>query len=136
MTQFSLAHLWSLDLSGTWTRYYAKFLALVLLYGATVHIGNMLGWTGKPWLETPALWRVMDSVLLVFNSVTAIALWRGVGWSVPLTFGGIILLQFIPYTLGRSHFITGPEDIQILNGLLATEALLLAIFALLLWQKK
>lgn len=119
-----------------WTRRYAKCLALILLYGAVMHIGNILGWTGTPWLDTPPLWRGMDIVLLIFNGITAITLWRGLPWSVPLTFGGILLLQFIPYTLGRSHFITNPEDIQTLNGLLGTEAFLLALFALLLWRQK
>jgi len=42
----------------------------------------------------------------------------------------------VPYTLFRSQFILKPEDAQTLNGLLGTEALLLAIFALLLWLKK
>ena len=36
----------------------------------------------------------------------------------------------------RSQFILQPEDAQILNGLLGAEALLLGIFALLLWLKK
>ncbi|MEM9218781.1 MAG: hypothetical protein AAGD25_31125 [Cyanobacteria bacterium P01_F01_bin.150] len=119
-----------------WTARYAKFLALVLLYGATVHIGNMAGLSGTPWLSTPLLWRGMDVVLLIFDSVGAIALWRGLPWSVWLTFGGITLLQFVPYTLLRSQFILQPEDAQTLNGLLGTEALLLGVFALLLWLKK
>ncbi len=123
-------------LKNPWPGYYAKFLALILLYGATVHIGNMLGLSGIPWRETPLLWRGMDVLLLGFNGVTAIALWLGRGWSVPLTFAGIALLQFVPYTLGRSLFVTGPDDVQTLNGLLGTEALLLAIFALLLWQTR
>ncbi|MDJ1176217.1 hypothetical protein [Roseofilum capinflatum] len=123
-------------LSYPWTAGYAKFLALVLLYGATVHIGNIVGLTGTPWLSTPLLWRGMDVALLIFNIVGAIALWRGLAWSVFLIFGGIILLQFVPYTIWRSQFILQPEDTQTLNGLLATEALLLAIFALLLWLKK
>lgn len=119
-----------------WTAAYAKLMALVLIYGATVHIGNMAGLTGIPWLSTPLLWRSMDVALLVFNIVTAIALWRGIGWSVWLVFGGIALLQVVPYTLLRSHFVLKPEDAQILNGLLGTEALLLGIFAVLLWLKK
>ncbi len=123
-------------LNSFWTARYAKFLALVLLYGATVHVGNIAGLTGTPWLSTPLLWRGMDVTLLVFDLVTAIALWRGFSWSVALLFGGIILLQFVPYTLWRSHFILKPEDTQTLNGLLATEAAILAIFALLLWLKK
>ncbi|MEM1243161.1 MAG: hypothetical protein AAGI45_25295, partial [Cyanobacteria bacterium P01_H01_bin.26] len=105
-------------------------------YGATVHIGNMAGLTGTSWFSTPLLWQGMDVALLIFNGVSAISLWRGLSWSVGLTFGGIALLQFVPYTLLRSQFILQPEDAQILNGLLGTEALLLGIFALLLWLKK
>lgn len=119
-----------------WTSGYAKLVAVVLLYGATVHIGNMASLTGTPWLSTPLLWRGMDVALLIFDVVSAIALWRGLAWSVWLVFGGIALLQFVPYTLLRSHFILKPEDAQTLNGLLGTEALLLAIFALLIWLKK
>ncbi|MDB9518565.1 hypothetical protein PN466_16590 [Roseofilum reptotaenium CS-1145] len=123
-------------LSYPWTARYAKFLALVLLYGATVHIGNMAGLTGTPWLSTPLLWRGMDVALLSFEMVAAIALWRGLGWSVWLVFCGIIGLQFLPYTMWRSQFILQPEDAQTLNGLLGTEAFLLGMFALLLLIKK
>ncbi|NEQ98704.1 MAG: hypothetical protein F6K30_18625 [Cyanothece sp. SIO2G6] len=119
-----------------WTGIYTKILALVLLYGATVHIGNMAGLTGMPWMSTPLLWRGLDITLLMFDIVSAIALWRGWAWSVLLVFSGIILLQFVPYTLLRSQFILKPEDAQVLNGLLGTEALLLGIFALLLWLRK
>ena len=119
-----------------WTARYAKLVAVVLAYGATVHIGNMLGLTGTPWLATPLLWRAMDMALLIFDLVAAVSLWKGLYWSVWFVFGGIVLLQFVPYTLLRSHFILKPEDAQTLNGLLGTEAILLAIFAILLWAKK
>ena len=119
-----------------WTSIYAKLLAIVLLYGAIVHISNMAGFTGTPWLSTPLLWRVMDVLLLLFNAIAAIGLWRGFVWSVWWTFGGILLLQFIPYTLLRSQFVLKPEDAQTLNSLLGTEVLLLVIFAILLWLRK
>ena len=119
-----------------WSCIYAKFLALVLVYGATVHIGNIAGLTGTPWLSTPLLWRSLDITLLIFDVVTAVGLWRGRGWAVWSVFGGIALLQVVPYTLLRSQFILKPEDAQTLNGLLGTEGVLLAIFALLLWLKK
>lgn len=119
-----------------WTSRYAKLMAIALLYGATVHIGNLLGLTGTPWLSTPLLWRTMDVLLLLFNLVAAIALWQGFTWSVWFVFTGIGLLQFVPYTLLRSHFVLKPEDAQVLNGLMGTEALLLAIFACLLWLKR
>ncbi len=126
----------ALALRQPWASIYAKVMALVLLHGAVVHIGNMAGLTGTPWMATPLLWRAMDVVLLLFNVTAAIALWRGLAWSIWLVFGGIILLQFVPYTLLRSHFVVKPEDVQTLNGLLCAEAVLLAVFALLLWLKK
>lgn len=119
-----------------WTSTYAKVIAIALLYGATVHISNILGLTGTPWLSTPLLWRIMDGGLLVFDIVVAIGLWQGLSWFVWLLFGGIALLQFVPYTLFRLQFVLKPEDGQILNGLLGTEALLLGIFALLIWLRK
>jgi hypothetical protein len=75
-------------------------------------------------------------VLLIFDIVTAIALWQGLAWSIWLLFGGILLLQILPYTLLRSHFVLKPEDGQVLNSLLGTEVLLLSIFVILLWSRK
>ncbi len=119
-----------------WTAIYTKIIAITLLYGASVHIGNIFGLTGTAWLSTPVLWQSMDILLLTFDFVTAIALWQGRGWSVWLLFSGILLLQVIPYTLLRSYFIVQPEDSQVLNSLLGTEAIFLSIFILLLWWRK
>ncbi len=119
-----------------WTAIYTKIIAITLLYGASVHIGNIFGLTGTAWLSTPVLWRSMDILLLTFDFITAIALWQGRGWSVWLLFNGILLLQVIPYTLLRSYFIVQPEDSQVLNSLLGTEAIFLSIFILLLWWRK
>ncbi|MEL7069578.1 MAG: hypothetical protein AAGN15_13110 [Cyanobacteria bacterium J06581_3] len=119
-----------------WTARYAKLVAVFLAYGAMVHISNIAGLSGTPWLATPLLWRCMDIALLVFDLVAAVTLWKGFGWSVWFVFGGIILLQFVPYTLLRSHFILKPEDAQTLNGLLGTEAILLVLFLILLLAKR
>ena len=119
-----------------WTAVYLKIIAIALLYGATVHVGNIFGLTGIPWLNTPLIWRSLDLILLIFDIVTAIALWRALAWSVWLLFGGIFLLQILPYTVLRSHFITKPEDAGVLNSLLGTEVLFLSILVLLLWLRK
>lgn len=119
-----------------WTNIYTKIVAAILIYGATVHLSNMLGLTGTSWLSTPLLWRLMDVLLLIFDVITAIALWRGLVWSIWLLFSGIFLLQILPYTLWRAHFILKPEDGQILNSLLGTEVLLLSILLLLFWLRK
>lgn len=134
---FTSAHKFLLSaLQQPWTAVYTKVIAIALLYGATVHVGNILGLTGTPWLATPLLWRSLDIVLLIFDIVTAIALWQGLAWSIWLLFGGILLLQILPYTLLRSHFVLKPEDGQVLNSLLGTEVLLLSIFVILLWSRK
>ena len=119
-----------------WTSIYTKIVAVILMYGATVHIGNILGLTGVSWLSAPLLWRLIDILLLIFNLITAIALWQGLVWSIWLFFSGIFLLQILPYTIFRSYFILKPEDGQILNSLLGTEVLLLSIFILLLVLRK
>ncbi|MEL7010796.1 MAG: hypothetical protein AAFY50_20135 [Cyanobacteria bacterium J06648_1] len=134
---FTSAHKFLLSaLQQPWTAIYTKVIAIALLYGATVHIANILGLTGIPWLATPLLWRSLDVILLIFDIVTAIALWRGLAWSIWLLFSGIFLLQILPYTLLRTHFILKPEDTEILNSLLGTEVLLLSILVLLLWFRK
>jgi len=126
----------STALQQPWTKIYAKLVAIILLYGATVHIGNITGLTGTPWLSTPLLWRSLDVVLLGFDLVSAIALWQGLSWSLGFVLGGIILLQIVPYTVWRSQFVLKPEDAQVLNGLIGTEILILAIFGLLIGCRK
>ncbi|RMF21949.1 MAG: hypothetical protein D6756_11490 [Cyanobacteria bacterium J083] len=134
---FTSAHNFLLSaLQQPWTAIYTKVIAIALLYGATVHVSNIFGLTGTPWTDTPLLWRSLDIILLIFDIVTAIALWRGLAWSIWLLFGGILLLQILPYTLLRSHFILKPEDAQVLNGLLGTEILILSVLVLLLVFKK
>ncbi|OKH17382.1 hypothetical protein NIES208_09560 [[Limnothrix rosea] IAM M-220] len=119
-------------LQQSWTKAYARIVAFVLLYGGFAHVGNIAGWTGTPWLETPLLWQFMDVVLLIFDVGTAIALWFGVAWSVWLLFGGIFCLQILPYTVWRSQFISKPEDGAVLNQLIGTELIILSIFCILL----
>ncbi len=134
---FTSTHKYLLSaLQQPWTAIYTKVVAIALLYGATVHVSNIFGLTGTSWLDTPLLWRSLDIILLIFDIVTAIALWRRLAWSIWLLFGGILLLQILPYTLLRSHFILKPEDTQVLNSLLGTEILLLGVLVLLLWLRK
>ncbi|MGK7928288.1 MAG: hypothetical protein AB4290_24105 [Spirulina sp.] len=119
----------------TFTPIYLRLLACVLLYGGFVHLGNILGWSGTPWLETPLLWRILDILLLVFNLGVAIALFFKVPIAVIILVVGLILFQFIPYTFFRPYFITQPEDAATLNGLLGTEGLLLLVLFLLIYFK-
>ena len=120
----------------SWTGVYVRILACILLYGAVMHIGNIAGWSGTRWLDTPLLWRVMDVVLLIFNLVVAAALWLRLSWSLLAFILGIFALQLIPYTLFRSHFVATPGQAQALNGLILTHLILLAILASLIMLRK
>ncbi|NEP16351.1 MAG: hypothetical protein F6J97_05525 [Leptolyngbya sp. SIO4C1] len=119
-----------------WTGLYLRFLAVVLAYGAAMHVGNILGWSGKPWLTTPLLWRVMDVVLLLFNAIAAVGLWYRQAWAVAAFVVGLVALQIVPYTVFRQQFIEAPEQAQVLNGLVGTELALLLVLGLLLVAKK
>ena len=87
------------------TVYFARALALVLGFGALVHVGNIAGLSGQPWTSTPLLWRVMDVVLLGFNILVGTGLWLKQPWAIWAFVFGIITLQLLPYTVFRQHFI-------------------------------
>ena len=123
-------------LTHPWTARYARFLALVLGYGALVHIGNIAGWSGRPWLETPWLWRVLDGVLLAFDLGVGIGLWLQKAWAIAAFVLGIVCLQLLPYTLFRDRFATTPEELATLDGLVGTLIVLLGILLLLVSFKK
>ncbi|MEM1367630.1 MAG: hypothetical protein AAGG02_06325 [Cyanobacteria bacterium P01_H01_bin.15] len=123
-------------LGSFWSRIYVLFIASFLIYGGMVHLGNIAGLTGTPWLETPLLWRALDLVLLFFNLLTAWGLWRLVPWSVISLVLGLLTLQWIPYTLFREYFVASSADIATLNSLIITEMVLVGILLGLLWAKK
>jgi hypothetical protein len=115
--------------------YYVRGLALLLAFGALVHVGNVLGLSGRPWLETPVLWRAMDVVLLLFNVVVGIGLWAKTSWAVISFVGGIVLLQIVPYTLFKRHFIETTEHTTTLEGMVVFWVVILVLLAgLLIWK--
>ena len=126
----------STAVSQPWTGVYLRVLAVILAYGASVHVGNMLGLGGTPWNETPALWRLMDVVLLLFNVVAAVGLWLRAPWSPVAYLIGVLLLQVVPYTFLRRQFVRSPADAATLDGLLWTHALLVGVLIALLIARK
>lgn len=115
------------------TRIFGWLIALVCANGALVHAGNILGYGEQPWSEFPPLWQVMYILLLAFNLVIIFGLVLQVPWTVFFLFGGMALLQWLPYTIFRRHFVVKPEDNATLNGLIGAEVLILAIYAGLIW---
>lgn len=122
--------------SRTWTRIYLRILSLILLYGALIHFANISSLSGRQWSEVPLSWQVMDVVLLLFNLVVAVGLWRRRSWAVYAFVLGMLFLQILPYTLFRELFVLNAEDAATLNGLILTDLLLVAILVLLILLKK
>ncbi len=104
-----------------------RCIAVVLAFGASVHVANILGYGERPWAQMPAIWRVMDVVLLIFNLVVGIGLWLKTPWAVIAFVAGVVALQLVPYTLFRSHFIETPEHASTLNGMVIFWIIVLAV---------
>lgn len=119
-------------LSSKTTTAYVWLLACLLLFASHVHIANMLGWNGRPWLELPRLWQTMDVLLLGFDLIVAMGLIYRKAWAVVALFTGILILQIIPFTIFCSYFVAGPADGNLLNTLLGTEIVLLLVLLLLI----
>lgn len=123
-------------LSQKWASLYVRFLAVLLTYGALMHVGNIVGWTGRPWMAIPVPWRVMDIVLLLFNAIVVIGLWVRVPWAVVAFVLGIIALQIIPYTVFRPYSAETPEHVKAINRLVVTMVVLLAALVGLVAAKR
>ena len=118
-----------------WLKIYLKFLAIIFTYSTIVHVTNILGFGEAPWLETPLTWRIGDVVYCVWDLLTAIGLWSLTIWGIT-SFLLAILSQFVIYTLFIDYFAFNPEQQATIDSLLATEAILIVIFLLLIMSKK
>lgn len=85
-------------LSQPWTGICSRFIAVLLLHEAAVHLVNIAGLHSTAWLSIPVLWRAMNVTLLAFGITTATALRRGLPWAAWLLPLGVVLLQFVPCT--------------------------------------
>ncbi|MDJ0797134.1 MAG: hypothetical protein QNJ51_09910 [Calothrix sp. MO_167.B12] len=118
-----------------WMGIYLRVLAFVFAYGAIVHASNMAGLGGKPWLETPLIWRIADIVYFILDIAAVIGLWQRKVWGIGL-FLLAFLSQFVLYTIFLDYFASNPEEKQTIYGLLGTEAILILVFLILFWTKK
>jgi len=117
---------------------FLKVLSVFTLLGALSHLGSILSLVGPPWPSKPLLFRIADSVLLPTNLVLAWGLWRNRAWAVFAWLAAILLLQAIPFLflLFTGSFVNDPFQRRTLYGMLATHAVLVSVFLLLLRRKK
>ncbi len=119
----------------SWMAIYLRILAIIMAYGALVHLSNLMGFGEMPWGEMPLTWRIGDIAYGLLDTVTAIALWKRSVWGV-FCFLTAIASQFLIYTVFIDYFAFTVEQRQTIYGLLGTELILLLIFFLLLVTKK
>ena len=119
----------------SWMRIYLRILAIIIAYGALIHLLNLLGFGEMPWQKMPLTWRVGDVVYGLLDTITAIGLWQKTAWGI-FCFLGAIASQFIIYTVFIDRFAFTNEQRQTIYGLLSTELILLLVFFLLLITKK
>jgi hypothetical protein len=101
-------------------RIYLRVLAVVLGYGAIVHLADIAGFGEKPWLETPLSWRIGDLVYAPLNLLAAVGLWMRARWGIVLFFVAVGS-QFVVYTAVI-------DDFALASGLLSTDAVLVVGF--------
>ncbi len=119
----------------SWMAIYLRILAIIIAYGALVHLSNLMGFGEMPWGEMPITWKVGDIAYGLLDTVTAIGLWQKTVWGI-FCFLTAIASQFLIYTVFIDYFAFTVEQRQTIYGLLATELILLLIFFLLLVTKK
>ncbi len=119
----------------SWMAIYLRILAIIMAYGALVHLSNLMGFGEMPWGEMPLTWRIGDIAYGLLDTVTAIGLWKRSVWGV-FCFLTAIASQFLIYTVFIDYLAFTVEQRQTIYGLLGTELILLLIFFLLLVTKK
>ncbi len=86
-----------------------RIVALFYLYGAAVHVMNILGLSGFDWSEAPFKWQLLDMIYLVLDIyvVTGFFLdWK----SGYLAFYIAAFSQIVLYTIFRDWIIDVPAD--------------------------
>ena len=125
-----------IGLKDPWLVVYLRVLAVFLVLGAMVHLGSILGVGGTPWMTRPIQFRIADPLLLAFNLVVGWGLWRKSLWAVVAWIVGVVFLQLLPITFFMDAFASDAAHRRALQGLLATNVVVLGIFFLLLFRKR
>ena len=83
-------------------------VALFYIYGALVHIINILGLAGFDWSNAPLKWQVLDITYLILDLGVAIGFFAG--WKVSyFIFYLAAISQIILYTVFKNWILDVPE---------------------------
>jgi len=113
-----------------------RVMAVFSLLGALSHAAGIMGRVGGPWAGKPWYFRAGDLVLLPVNLAVAWGLWRTRFWAVVGWAAAVVFLQAIPFLLLIRFAAPDPRMRATWYSMLATHALLLGIFFVLLPRRK
>ncbi|MGK7945807.1 MAG: hypothetical protein AB4058_15200 [Microcystaceae cyanobacterium] len=113
-------------------------VALCYLYGATIHLMNILSLTGLNWLETPLKWRILDIVYLLLDITVVIGFFLNLKIAY-ISFYIAAISQILLYTLLRSwitdvpsQFTLSSEQVSALSSLVIFHSATLILVTLTL----
>ena len=114
-------------------------VAAFYLYGAAVHLFNILSLSGFDWRTAPTKWQALDLVYLVLDLIVVVGLvlsWRA-GF---IAFYLAAVSQIILYTVFRdwimdvpAEFAVSDEQISSLTGLVIFHCITMVLVSLALW---
>ena len=117
-------------------------IAIFYVYGALVHVLNILGMNGFEWLEAPLKWQILDIVYLVLDVTVVIGLLVGsrLGYSALFV---AATSQIVLYTAFRDwitevpeKFARSPEEIAYLDALVAFHIVTIISMCLAIWLNR
>jgi hypothetical protein len=117
-------------------------IALFYLYGAAVHVLNIMGLSGFDWGEAPFKWQVLDIVYLVIDLLVVIGLF--LSWKVGfVAFYVAAISQVILYTVFRDWIVDVPAEFSVteeqrgyLTTLVIFHCVTIILISLALWIRK
>ena len=114
-------------------------VALFYLYGAAVHVLNILGLSGFDWRAAPLKWQALDIAYLVIDLVVVTGLI--LGWKIGfIAFYLAAISQVILYTIFRDWIIDVPPEFSLseeqrghLTSLVVFHCVTMVLVTLALW---
>ena len=116
-------------------------IALFYLYGAAVHVFNILGLSGFDWRAAPLSWQVLDIVYLVIDLLVVAGLI--LGWKIGyVAFYVAAISQIVLYTVFQDWIIDVPAEYSLseeqrgyLSRLVIFHCVTIGLVTLALWIK-
>ena len=110
--------------------YFLKVIALLYLFGALVHLGNLAGFNEVNTAEAPFLWLILDVFYFILDVVVVLGLWQRTSWGVACLFLALVS-QIILYMGFPQYFSQTPEQAQALRGMVGFHFSTVGIYILL-----